>query len=156
MLATLLRPASRGSVRLTSSDPSDTPAFNLGFLSSPQDRIVLRSAVRLCMRIAEEMRLSGYDVSNFQAPKSLDNADVDPYIDGQSQSFFHYSSSCRMAPLDDLEGPGVVDNELRVHGIPNLRLCDASVFPQVPAAHLEAPVLVVAEKCADMIRRASL
>jgi choline dehydrogenase len=153
MLATLLQPTSRGTVRLRSSDPFDAPACDLQFLSTTQDRIVLRSAVRLCMRIVEEMQASGYAVSPFRAPSDLGDASVDAYIEEHSQSFFHYSSSCRMAPLDDPDGPGVVDDELRVHGIPNLRICDASVFPQVPAAHLQAPVVVVAERCADMINR---
>lgn len=101
------------------------------------------------------MRLSGYDVTDFQAPKSLDDADVDACIEKHSESFTHFSSSCRMAPLDDSGGPGVVDDELRVHGISNLRLCDASIFPQVPAAHLQAPVIAIAEKCADMIKKAN-
>ncbi|KIJ66623.1 hypothetical protein HYDPIDRAFT_151307 [Hydnomerulius pinastri MD-312] len=62
----------------------------------------------------------------------------------------HYSSSCRMAPMDD-PLPGVVDDELRVHGIANLRIADASIFPTVPSTHPQALVYAVAEKCADMI-----
>lgn len=154
MLATHLHPASRGTVRLRSSDPLDTPLVNLNFLSAPGDINVLRTAIRLCMRIADEMRASGYPVSRVSAPATPDDADVDAFIAEQSQSFLHYSSTCRMAPRDDPDGSGVVDDELRVHGIANLRVCDASIFPQVPAAHLQAPVVAVAEKCADMIKKA--
>jgi choline dehydrogenase len=58
-----------------------------------------------------------------------------------------------MAPEDDVR-PGVVDDELRVHGVEGLRIADASIFPDVIATHLQAPVVMVAEKCADMIKRA--
>lgn len=126
--------------------------YDLRFLSAPEDRITLRSTIRLCMRVVQEMRSSGYPTRPFRAPTGLDDASVDAFIEENSLSFFHYSSTCRMAALDDIEDPGVVDDELKVHGISNLRVCDASVFPQVPAAHLQAPVIAVAERCADMIR----
>jgi choline dehydrogenase len=48
--------------------------------------------------------------------------------------------------------PGVVDDELRVYGVHGLRVADASVFPSIPATHLQAPVVMVAEKCADFLR----
>ena len=108
--------------------------------------------MRLCLRLADEMRHAGYAVSKFRAPVSGSDADLDAFATTNSSSFVHYSSTCRMAPMDDADGPGVVDDELRVHGIPNLRLCDASIFPQIPAAHLQAPCVVVAERCADMIK----
>ncbi|EKM54669.1 uncharacterized protein PHACADRAFT_97239 [Phanerochaete carnosa HHB-10118-sp] len=153
MLPAVLRPHSRGTIRLCSLNPLDPPLMELNFLSAPADRKTLRTAVRLCMRIAGTMHANGYGTRPLRAPRSAEEADVDEYIDATGMSFLHYSSTCRMAPRDDPE-PGVVDDELRVHGIANLRVCDASVFPQIPAAHLLAPVVVVAEKCAEMIKKA--
>jgi choline dehydrogenase len=66
-------------------------------------------------------------------------------------SLFHYGSSCRMAPEDDPRRPGVVDDELRVHGVDALRIADASVFPRSCTAHPMASVVMVAEKCAHMM-----
>ncbi|KZO97716.1 GMC oxidoreductase, partial [Calocera viscosa TUFC12733] len=66
----------------------------------------------------------------------------------------HYSSTCRMAPEEgDPDGPGVVDDELRVHGVESLRVADASIFPKILSVHLQAPVVMVGEKCPDMIKR---
>ncbi|EKM48854.1 uncharacterized protein PHACADRAFT_214628 [Phanerochaete carnosa HHB-10118-sp] len=155
MLAAPLRPFSRGTLRLCSSDPLEQPAVNLNYLADVRDRTNLRAGIRLCMRIAREMENGGYPVGYFKAPRSLDDDALDAFIVGHSQSFLHYSSTCRMAPRDDPE-PGVVDDELRVHGFKNLRIADASIFPQVPAAHLQAPVVVVAEKCADMVKASAL
>ncbi|EKM54668.1 uncharacterized protein PHACADRAFT_146831 [Phanerochaete carnosa HHB-10118-sp] len=151
MVAALLRPFSRGTLRLRSSDPLEQPIVNLNCLSDTRDRTTMRTGVRLCMRIVREMEKDGYPVGYFKAPQSLDDDALDAFIAGNSRSCLHYSSTCRMAPRDDPE-PGVVDDELRVHGFTNLRIADASMFPQVPAAHLQAPVAVVAEKCADMIK----
>lgn len=151
LLPALLQPRSRGTVRLRSSDPFDYPAVDLAFLSAPEDRTVLRAAIRLCLRLVQTMRVGGYETSAFRAPHSTDDSEIDRAIDAHSQSFWHYSSTCRMGALDDPE-PGVVDDNLRVHGFENLRICDASVFPQIPAAHLQAPVVAVAEKCADIIK----
>ncbi|EKM54662.1 uncharacterized protein PHACADRAFT_175178 [Phanerochaete carnosa HHB-10118-sp] len=151
MLAAPLRPFSRGTLRLRSSDPLEQPVVNLNYLADVRDRTNLRAGIRLCMRIVREMENGGYPVGYFKAPRSLDDDALDAFVDGHSQSFLHYSSTCRMAPRDDPE-PGVVDDELRVHGFTNLRIADASVFPQIPAAHLQAPVVAVTEKCADMTK----
>lgn len=80
------------------------------------------------------------------APHSEDEADVDAYIDECPRSFLHDSGSCRMAAADDAHaaGPGVVNDELRVHGVRNLRVCDANIFPEVLATLLQAPVTVAA------------
>ena len=154
MLTAPLRPYSRGTLRLRSSDPWDQPVVDLQYLSNPKDRDTLRAGMRVCMRLVAEMRKTGYPVSDYKAPKSASDADLDEFTAHHSLSILHYSSTCRMAPLDDSEGPGVVDDELRVHGVANLRICDASIFPQVPAAHLQAPCVAVAEKCADMMKAA--
>ncbi len=57
-----------------------------------------------------------------------------------------------MAPEHDPMGGGVVDDELKVYGVTNLRVADSSIFPWIPATHLQAPTVAVAEKCADMLR----
>ena len=100
------------------------------------------------------MRAAGYAARDFSAPASDADAAVDAFAAAHGQSFFHFAGTCRMAPRGDPAGAGVVDDALCVHGVRGLRVCDASVFPQVPAAHLQAPVIAVAEKCADMVREA--
>ena len=154
LLPTVLRPQSRGTVRLSSSDPLDPPVVDLNYMSAPADRVTLRTAARLALRLVETMRARGYATSAIRAPAlGASDAELDAFLDADTQSFFHYSSTCRMAPPDDAE-PGVVDDSLRVHGVPNLRVCDASVFPQIPAAHTQAPVIAVAERCADIVKAA--
>lgn len=155
-LAGLLRPVSKGTVRLRSPDPSDHPVFDMQYLSSPADYLVLRQALRLCMSIAAEMRASGYDFRDVVVPDDMDDTTLDAFINEGKTSLFHYSGSCRMGEEKDPAGPGVVDKALRVHGIRRLRVCDASVFPHILAAHIQAPVVAMAEKCADLIKAANL
>lgn len=146
----LLKVTSRGSLRLRSLDPKDAPLCNLNYLNTPEDRNAMRAALRLSAEIARKMCDAGYPLKETYVPKSLEDADLDVFIQERADSMYHYSSTCRMAPLDDTL-PGVVDNDLRVHGTTNLRIVDASIFPAVPATHPQALVYAVAEKCADMI-----
>jgi choline dehydrogenase-like flavoprotein len=138
-------------VRLKSSDPNDFPAVDLGYMTSEADYKISRSALRLAMRLAKTLEQSGYDIKPFIAPDSFEDEDLDNFVKRQGRTFFHYSSSCRMAPEDQYPGPGVVDNELRVHGVQGLRIADSSILPRATTAHPMAPVVMVAEKCASMI-----
>jgi choline dehydrogenase-like flavoprotein len=153
LLATVLQPKSRGTVRLASSDALDRPRVDFGFLSSPSDFIVARKAVRLALKFGESIRAAGFPLlRGVLVPKGESDEEVDAFIRHRARTTYHYASSCRMgAEFDDV--PGVVDDELRVHGVSNLRVCDASVFPRIIATHLQAPVVMVAEKCADLIKR---
>ncbi|KAI6031099.1 GMC oxidoreductase [Pisolithus microcarpus 441] len=148
----LLKVTSRGSLRLRSLDPKDAPLCKLNYLSTPEDRVAMRAALRLSAEIARQMCDIGYPLKETLIPKSLEDADLDSFMHGRADSMYHYSSTCRMAPLDD-PLPGVVDDDLRVHGTINLRIVDASIFPAVPATHPQALVYAVAEKCSDMIIR---
>lgn len=85
-------------------------------------------------------------------PASTSDADLDAFIKEWGRTTYHYSSSCRMAPEDDTI-PGVVNDELQVHGVRGLRVADSSIFPQIPATHLQAPSVMVAEKCAELIKQ---
>jgi choline dehydrogenase len=83
-----------------------------------------------------------------EVPASDTDEDIDAFVRRAVTSTFHYASSCRMG----VANVAVVDSRLRVHGIRGLlRIADASVFPRIPAAHLQAPVVMVAERCAEFI-----
>jgi choline dehydrogenase len=151
---TLLQPKSRGSVRLSSTNPFDKPKIDLGYFSDSADFVVARKAVRLALKLAGTMKAQGFPILRaHDVPEDPENDDnVDEFIRRKLRTVYHYTSTCRMAKEDDL-CPGVVDDELRVHGLGNLRVADASVFPNVLATHMQAPTVMVAERCADFIRR---
>lgn len=123
------------------------------YLSSPEDYVPLRAALRVTAHLAREMRAVGYPLDDVHVPSALDDAALDYFINERVDTIFHYSTTCRMAHQDDDAGPGVVDDKLRVYGVQNLRIADASVLPNVPATHPQALIYAVAEKCADMVRR---
>ncbi|CAG8955202.1 hypothetical protein HYFRA_00007218 [Hymenoscyphus fraxineus] len=156
MLATLLQPRSRGTVRLRSSNPHDRPKIDFGLLSDPRDIITARTAVRLSLKIGRDMKVSGFPLLQnltFNEEDKDDDAALDEFIKERVRTTYHYACSCRMAPEND-PIPGVVDDELRVHGLSNVRVCDTSVFPQITSSHLQAPAAMVGERCADFIKNA--
>ncbi|THG97214.1 hypothetical protein EW026_g4734 [Hermanssonia centrifuga] len=135
LLNCLLRPKSHGTVRLTSSDPNAPLSIDLRYLSDPKDITPLRASLKFSLRLRDKMREQGYKLVDWQVPASESDEDLD-----------------RMAPEHDPMGGGVVDDELKVYGVTNLRVADSSIFPWIPATHLQAPTVAVAEKCADMLR----
>ncbi|KAF9254731.1 GMC oxidoreductase [Marasmius fiardii PR-910] len=143
-----LRPKSKGTVRLTSSDPFAPVSIDPNYLSAQADRELLRKGIRLAYKLKTRMSEQGYPITDLHTPKSTTDEDLDEFIDRECVSVYHCSSSCRMA----LEGEGgVVDQGCRVYGIGGLRVADASVIPVAPSAHLAAVTVAVAEKCASMI-----
>jgi choline dehydrogenase-like flavoprotein len=152
LLAILVQPKSHGSVRLRSSNPSERPVVNLGFFTDPQDIVVLREGLRFALKLGHQMTLEGCPLKpiSSQLPASESDEDMDNHIRENVRSCLHYTSTCRMAPEED-PNPGVVDDELRVHGIEGLRIADTSIFPDIISTHTMAGAVVVAEKCAQMI-----
>lgn len=151
----LNKPKSRGTVRLASADPLEPPLVDLNYFSDIHDLITARKGVRLAANLFTEMEKNGYPFQYWSCPDlAADDFELDAFIRANARSGLHLACTCRMAPESDLK-PGVVDDELRVHGIPNLRVCDASVFPEIVSAHLMAPVVMMAEKCADMIKQSA-
>ncbi|EJD43390.1 GMC oxidoreductase [Auricularia subglabra TFB-10046 SS5] len=150
-LCATLRPASQGTVRLGSSDCRVRPICDLATFSdaAEHDMKVMRAAIRVALRLAREMEAQGHVMPPLNVPESESDEDINAFIERDVQSTYHYSSSCRMST--DAES-GVVDSELRVHGIRGLRICDASVFPQIPASHLQAPAVMLAERCAMLLK----
>jgi len=151
-LTTLLKPKSRGTVRLTSNNPRDRPKVDFNFMSHPADWPMIRKAIRVAMKLGKGIQAQGFPLTRgVLVPESEKDEDIDKLVIERARTVFHWSSTCRMAPETD-EAPGVVADDLRVHGFSNLRVCDASIFPQTICTHTQAPVVMVAEKCADIIK----
>jgi len=152
--AGLLLSKSFGHIRLRSTDPRVEPLCDMQYLAAPEDRVALRAALRVTIAIAQQLRDEGYPIAPVRVPDVSSDATVDEYIDAHATTMYHYTSTCRMAPEDDAR-PGVVDDELRVHGVRKLRVADASVLPDVPAAHPLALVYALAEKCAALMHKSA-
>lgn len=96
------------------------------------------------------MARGGYLIEEALVPASSGDKDLDMYTRASALSAQHFLSSCRMKPLE--EG-GVVDQELKVHGIEGLRIADGSIFPAMVASRPQATVVMIAERCAEFIRQ---
>ncbi|KAI0351193.1 alcohol oxidase [Trametes cingulata] len=155
LLPTLILPKSEGSVRLATSNPRARPDVDLGFFEDPMDYVPLRKGMRLALSFAETIRQEGYPLKDLIVPESKSDEELDRFIRKNLRDCFHYTSTCRMGAAPHGDRPSVVDTELRVHGVRGLRVCDTSVFPEIVASHTMAPAVVVAEKCADLMKAAA-
>ncbi|KAG6835308.1 hypothetical protein H0H93_002871 [Arthromyces matolae] len=151
LMVVIMRPTSRGTVSLASEDPLARPMCDLAYYSDPTDLTIMRKGLKLAKRIGDKMRELGAKMTDLYMPESESDADLDDFIRRFTRTNYHYASTCRMAPENDTH-PGVVDHQLRVHGFSNLRIADCSIIPIMISTHPQAPAVMIAEKCADMIK----
>ncbi len=145
----VLRPQSRGSVRLVSKDPYEAPSIDPNFLGHRDDMERLVRGFQIVRRISAQPALAA--LGGRESPvsaKARSALELEHFVRDHADTIYHPVGSCRMGsgPLD------VVDAQLRVHGIAGLRVVDASVMPSIVAGNTNAPVIMIAEKAADMIR----
>lgn len=147
----LLRPESVGSVELTSPDPYAPPAIDPNILSTQNDMAMGRAAIRAVRKIFAQASFDPYRGDEL-APGTGEQSDeaLDAYLRATAVSDIHTVGTCRMGQ----DAMAVVDAHLRVHGVERVRVVDASVMPRVPGGNTNVPVMMVAEKAADMILRA--
>jgi choline dehydrogenase/4-pyridoxate dehydrogenase len=147
----MLRPESRGRVCLTSSDPRALALIHQDFLATDKDRRTLRDGVRLFREVASTPALAAFIAREATpGPDITSDAALDAYIAKTAITVHHPLGTCRMGSAAD---PGaVVDPELRVLGIDGLRVVDASVMPDLVGGNINAAVVMIAEKAADLIR----
>ena len=147
--AVLLRPESRGELRLASADPAAAPRIRQNFLSTDLDRKTLRDGVRMVRAIAAQPAMQPF-IAKEIAPGSDADADIDALIRATGITVHHPIGTCRMGTAAD--PLAVVDSSLRVRGVDDLRVVDASVMPDLVGGNINAPVIMIAEKAADLIR----
>lgn len=138
---------SRGSVRLASRDPEAAPIIDHDYLSDARDLETLCDGVELVNRLVATGPLAGTVIPRWE--RSLRWSDRDELrakVRAQVGTTYHPSGTCRMGPAHDPDA--VVDGSGRVHGVPGVRVADASVFPTIPRANIHATIVAVAEKLA--------
>ncbi|XP_063606716.1 glucose dehydrogenase [FAD, quinone]-like [Penaeus indicus] len=155
----LVRPKSRGSVTLLSSDPTRPPAIDPNYLSHPDDVATLVNGIKFSLALGNTTDFARtYRARFFNKP--LRGCEILPdgsdqywacYVRHMASTFLHFAGSCKMAPSSD--PLGVVDNRLRVRGVKGLRVVDASVMPSVTSGNINAPVIMIAEKASDIVKQ---
>jgi 4-pyridoxate dehydrogenase len=144
----LLRPASRGWLRLRSADPAEAVRIQQNFLSDERDLPVLRAGLKLLRDVAAQAPLDPFRGREIGPGAGLRrDAELDDYIRARPATAHHPCGTCRMGADDD----AVVEPTLKVRGIDGLRVADASVMPDLVGGNINATVIAIAEKAADLI-----
>ncbi|MCG2594923.1 choline dehydrogenase [Ramlibacter sp. XY19] len=145
----LLRPRSRGSLTLASADPLAAPRIDPNFLGDPDDLRRLVRGFRVMREILAQPALAGHRGRELAASaQATSDEAIAEFIRNHADTIYHPVGTCRMGSgsLD------VVDDQLRVHGIQGLRVVDASIMPSIVGGNTNAPVIMIAEKAADLVR----
>ncbi len=145
----LLHPESRGTVRLRSANPADPAIIHFNYFSAPADIAKLREGLRMARAIGESTQLDAFRGDELDPGAGVtSDEDIDQHLRRTATGVSHAAGTCRMGSGED----SVLDPQLRVRGIEGLRVVDASVFPDLVSAHINAAVYMVAEKAADLIK----
>ncbi len=147
----LLHPESRGHVKLRSADPGDRVRIYQNFLTTEKDWDTFCRGVEMVRDVAHQKPLDPFrGPETAPGPDCTSRADIEAYIRKTSWTVHHPLGTCKMGAADDPDA--VVDPTLRVRGADNLRVVDASILPDMPGGNINAPVVAVAERAADLIR----
>jgi choline dehydrogenase len=144
-----LRPESRGHVQITSPDPAAPPAIRPNYLATEADRMVAADAIRLTRRICAAKALARFAPQEYRPGAEFQSeAELAQAAGAIGTTIFHPVGTCRMGG----DAMAVVDERLRLHGVFGLRVIDAGVMPTITSGNPNAPVIMIAEKAADMIK----
>jgi choline dehydrogenase len=148
VLFSLMTPASRGTIELASADPGQAPLIDPRYLTDPRDVTRMTAGLLAAREIGAANALAPLRKDElFPGPQVTADAALHDYLQATITTYFHPVGTCRIGT----DGLSVVDPRLRVHGIGQLRVADASVMPSVPSGNTNAVVLAVAERAAAML-----
>lgn len=146
------RPESKGSIHLKSADPMADPAIRPNFLAEELDRQTVVAGMKIARKIMENAAMDKYRAFEMNpGPKVQTDAEWLEFARNNGQTTYHVMGTCKMGN----DPMAVVDDQLRVHGIAGLRVVDASIMPTMTSGNTNAPVIMIAEKGADMIKAAA-
>ncbi|MBN8231528.1 GMC family oxidoreductase N-terminal domain-containing protein [Corallococcus macrosporus] len=149
ILPGVVRPLARGWVRLASGDPLDRPLVHPNYLGNEADRKRLMQGVEMARELFATRAFSGWvRDERMPGPKVKTRAQLQAFLQESADSYHHQAGSCRMG----LDAMAVVDPKLRVFGVEGLRVADASVMPSVPSGNCHAGIVMIAERCADLLK----
>ncbi|MFP8778448.1 GMC family oxidoreductase [Hydrogenophaga sp. RWCD_12] len=148
----LLRPKSRGTLRLASSDPQAAPLIDPAFLRDSDDVARLVRGFKRTRELLLQPALARHGGVESRASRDAQSdAQIEQFVRHHTDTIYHPVGTCRMGP--SAEAGAVVDARLRVHGVGNLRVVDASAMPAVVGGNTNAPVIMMGEKAVDMIKQ---
>ena len=153
MMVALLRPVSRGELKLRSADPNVHPWLDYNYLSEPFDRERLRHGVSQALQLAQHESLREL-LADRLGPSDSDLASdeaLDAWMLREAVTFSHISGTCSMGPASD--PIAVVDQYGRVRGVEGLRIVDASIMPDLVSAPINPAVLMIGERISDLVRQ---
>ncbi|TNE34933.1 MAG: FAD-binding protein [Alphaproteobacteria bacterium] len=147
----VLRPESRGTVRLNSAKAADAPRIDPNFLDDDRDMAVIRAGVRLSHRIVDAPPLADYKPKDRHPVDLNDDAALDELIRNRADTVYHPVGTCRMGS----DEASVVDPTLKARGIEGLWVADASIMPRLVSGNTNAPSIMIGERCADFVKAVS-
>mgnify|MGYP005626301033 FL=1 len=143
------KPTSRGHVRVISGDVKQHPKIQFNYLATEEDKQGFRDCVHLTREIMRQPAMDAFRGEVIQPTDDVQSDEqIDAFIREAVDSAYHPSCTCKMG----IDAMAVVDPELRVHGLSNIRVIDSSIFPTIPNGNLNAPTMMVAERGADLIK----
>src|SRR5262249_42204953 len=146
------RPLSRGWIRLKSPDPFDQPEIQPNLLAEEHDLETIIRGHKLMRRIFETAPIAQHVVDEFiPGARVASDEDWRAYVRESAIGFYHQAGSCKMGT----DPMAVVDERLKVRGLANLYVADASIMPVVVSGNLNANCIMIGEKCADMLRQSN-
>ena len=148
----VLVPRSKGTVTLASDNPADKALIDPNYLSDEEDMRKTVWGMKLSQQLCISKAFEPYGGSPFLPDRILtDDKEIEEHIRNHGETLYHPVGTCKMGK----DKQAVVDKELKVHGIENLRVADASVMPVITRGNTNAPTIMIAEKAADMIIRSN-